>query len=446
MRARRPTDLVLVILLVAAPFGTRYIWQPGRLGGDVIEAGTASLFLTQLLAVFFVSVAFMSARRVGRDIPTLPLVIATSFLVGWSVVAAAWSGDPRAFVVVGWVVLGAALLFACRSGRPDVRLMLQALVVGATLQAGLALVQSVSQIVPASTWLGTAAHDPSQAGTFVVEAATGRWLRAYGTLSHPNLLGMHLAAGLLGSVALLYGENRIRSRRTLVAAATLLACGLFLTFSRSAFIGLMAGAAWMAWGAYRRRLRLPAMLLPFLTVLILSSAFLTAFLPDLVSVRLGGQERLEERSVRERVTGYGEAWNLLVDRPWSGTGPGLMPYALAAAGGDGGRGWDFQYVHNTPLLVAVETGILGALSWIAVVLAVLISSWRRSSVRERPESVVLPAIFLALCVAGLFDHFVWSSWFGQSMFWLLAGLAVFGHYEPVRSTEVPAVPGDAIST
>jgi hypothetical protein len=35
----------------------------------------------------------------------------------------------------------------------------------------------------------------------------------------------------------------------------------------------------------------------------------------------------------------------------------------------------------------------------------------------------LPALGV-LAVVGLFDHFVWTSWFGQLMFWLMAALAV----------------------
>ncbi|MEA3249922.1 MAG: hypothetical protein U9Q03_06260, partial [Patescibacteria group bacterium] len=92
---------------------------------------------------------------------------------------------------------------------------------------------------------------------------------------------------------------------------------------------------------------------------------------------------------------------------------------------DSGRdAWDYQYVHNAPLLVAVETGFFGIIAWTVFTWLLILVACRTAKREAGPGWIPFLPALAVLAVAGLFDHFVWSSWFGQLMFWLIAALAV----------------------
>ncbi|MBU0581243.1 MAG: hypothetical protein KKA19_08705, partial [Candidatus Margulisbacteria bacterium] len=64
-------------------------------------------------------------------------------------------------------------------------------------QSVLAIIQFFSQKIIANKWLGLAEHDPGTLGDLVIETSSGRWLRAYGSFPHPNILAGFLVICLL---------------------------------------------------------------------------------------------------------------------------------------------------------------------------------------------------------------------------------------------------------
>ena len=81
---------------------------------------------------------------------------------------------------------------------------------------------------------------PQYSGISVVFSGAEHWLRVYGISSHPNLLGGHLAVGvilILGLVIISQGRRRF----WLIAAWLLCWLTLLLTFSRSAWLGVAGG-------------------------------------------------------------------------------------------------------------------------------------------------------------------------------------------------------------
>ncbi len=86
---------------------------------------------------------------------------------------------------------------------------------------------------------------------------------------------------------------------------------------------------------------------------------------------------------------------------------------------------DFQYdyapAHIAILVVAAETGILGAFAHGVIMLAPLILLWLRRD-RLTPELIGVSAAFVALQIIGLFDYYTWSLTAGRTWFWLILGL------------------------
>ncbi len=142
---------------------------------------------------------------------------------------------------------------------------------------------------------------------------------------------------------------------------------------------------------------------------------------DALMTRLGGEGRLERQSVEERRSQLAEAGTLLREHPVAGVGPGQMPAVLAARDAIARSGWEYQPVHNVMLLVAVELGAVGLLLWLVIVWSALFSARRQHHDAESYRGA-FTAMFVGLLVMGMFDHYLWSLWIGQLLFWMCIGM------------------------
>jgi hypothetical protein len=424
---------LVYLLLVLAPLGTRAIFSEGYLDGVLVEWGTLSLYATELLAAAIVALTMVAVHRGGGKTVLLRPSMAPMLLFALLAVAAvSWSPD-RAYagVVAGGIVLGVLLAASIRVLRPDPRIACLALALGAAGQAGLAVWQSFSQSVAPSTLFGIAAHRPGDLGAFVVEAATGRWLRAYGTLPHPNLLGAVLMLGILGATAAAAQAVR-RLRVGLLALLPLLATALFFSFSRSAWIGLVV--ALTVWVISDRKQLLAdrvarRVTLAAIAVIVATMSVFAALHGDAVATRMQAEGRLEARSVGERAAQFAEARALIRQHPLFGVGPGQMPMVLAQQDDAGRSGWEHQPVHAVPVLVLVELGAVGLALWLSTLLAVR-AAVRHGALAGDPYRSVFGAMLAALVVMGFFDHYLFSLWIGQLLFWSVIGLILSRDIEP----------------
>jgi len=424
MIGRRTTSAILFALVVLAPLGTRFIWRTGSIAGVGVEPGTISLFGTQLLAAMYALAVLFAAGGAAfiREVRRPPALLAIGLsLIG--AVSVSQSGDRGySLLAVSWVALGAALFIALLVDRPGQTVFFRGAVAGAVLQAGLGSWQFFSQSAPAFKWLGMAEHQAASSGVFVIENAAGRWLRAYGTFGHPNVYGFFIVIGVLACLGLI-AVRSARSREPWLALLPVLAAGLFCSFSKSAVVALAAGLMlYLLLTARERRIgpgsSVWAVALPLLAVFLIIGAIYSG--P--AWTRVAGQGRLELRSWNERQSLTVDALKLVSGHAALGVGIGEMPAAVWRELADGRSGWDYQNVHNLPLLVLVDTGVVGLLLWLAFIGAIGRSLW--ISLRSGSGKVAVPAaMFLAVLTVGMFDHFLWSSWTGQLLFWLVCGLA-----------------------
>ncbi|MFZ1400681.1 MAG: O-antigen ligase family protein, partial [Candidatus Promineifilaceae bacterium] len=209
------------------------------------------------------------------------------------------------------------------------------------------------------------------------------WLRAYGLNSHPNQLGL-----LLTSLILLVWPQQARAKEGLWRWLFWLAlaagfAGLLVSLSRSAWLALGVGGLVLAWprGAAAAR----------------SWREFALLYGDVLASRLVALDSpLESRSLWERQRDWGIALRLVGERPFLGTGPGH--YLAAAQEIDSAA----VTVHNVPLLVAAELGLLGLVLWLAFWLWPL-GRYGRSSARYGRSSAHrgATAVWLALIVMAL---------------------------------------------
>lgn len=321
-------------------------------------------------------------------------------------------------------------------------LLLVATAAAASLQGVLAGWQFLAQRVIPSTLLGMSEHLPSIRGDAVVETMSERWLRAYGTFPHPNILGIFLVIGFFCALELYFREyerfqwwwnehgagmkrpwqasivRATAGRLTLILASLItILVGLFVSFSRSAVVALsLSLAVYLAMKIYQNKIR-GVVLGSKVVILVLGVFFVgTMVFPGLWQTRVQGSGRLEVKSISERSIGYVLAARMFAEQPLVGSGLGQT--TLSNARLDPGRdSVTYQPVHNSFVLFLLELGIVGIGIIIVVLRKHLRGFFRYLWTRATPFSL---SIFVVVLTAAMFDHFFVSLHAG----WVLLGLSI----------------------
>ena len=144
--------------------------------------------------------------------------------------------------------------------------------------------------------------------------------------------------------------------------------GLALTYVRGAWLGFLAGAAVLLGLVRRGRLLLVAGVV-VLVVAVLATPGLRRRAESIVDPT--------DSTARERLAMWRSGVAMLADHPVTGVGPGqvkhVYPRYVEPEFADKRRG----HLHNTPLQVAVERGLLGLAAWVALFAAFFRQAARR---------------------------------------------------------------------
>ncbi|RPJ21116.1 MAG: O-antigen ligase family protein, partial [Chloroflexi bacterium] len=256
--------------------------------------------------------------------------------------------------------------------------------------------------------------DPSVRGAIIVELPNGEsFLRAYGTLPHPNILGGFVLILLLGPIAFFLRKEKPNNLALLllIPGIALLA----LTFSRSAWLALTVFGIVLLWKSkYFDRNRLAVLLA------VSALSFIVTLFPyrELVQARtINTTSHSEEFSFIGRAWLNGEAIKMIREYPLTGVGIGSFIIELARRAG---AGYVVEPAHNVPLLAGAELGIPGLLA----VLALSISFGVRLFKTQNPNAILAGATLTGLCLISLFDHYLWTLAPGRLMLGLVLGLFV----------------------
>lgn len=410
----------LPIFLFFLPWQTRYIFRWGKLADGPWEYGTIGLYAVELLFVVVCSLRWQEIRQSMRANRNLWLVTAAVLVyLGISIL---WTSDQWLAFRIWITLIEAWFLFVLVREEKSVKRCLAAFVGGVLVQVIIGFVQVLVQWSPPFAWLGMAEHDPFVAGASVVMVRGERFLRAYGGLPHPNVLGGYIVVALGAVVWLRAYERDSRRRLGLLLAAAFLNLVLFFTFSRSAWIavlvlfGIVFSLAWHWWqirehfsAPWRREIW--AIAAVFLITFVIGS---TLF-PEAWHDRVSGNTSLETRSQEERIIGTREALILIREHPIIGVGLGNYTNALATRF-PGQTPWSYQPVHNVPLLLFAELGLVGV-----GLFFVLLWHYYRGLIRKNHSFIVFLAP--ALLVLALFDHYLWSLSAGVFLLAITCGLS-----------------------
>jgi O-antigen ligase len=166
--------------------------------------------------------------------------------------------------------------------------------------------------------------------------------------------------------------------------------GLIATFTRGAWLGFAGGVLSLLPASRRGRVVLVAGLVVLAVALVAG--------PPRLRQRALSMGDPEETTVKERIYMWRSAVAIWREHPWLGIGPGglkreYQAYALPEAVKK-----RTSHVHNTPLQMLVERGVLGLATWLAIWIAFFIDAVRRLR-RLDPQAVAARALVLGSIAA-----------------------------------------------
>lgn len=423
---KRITEYCFYLFVFLLPWQTKIILRPGATNFQEISLYLSHLLLLLVLIVFII----YKLRRHCSDEPISWFWAALAALE-LSVLISFFSAPDQLLAFYHYILLlmGVGLFYLLREGSASVGYedstldktkIIYSLASSLFLQALLGVYQFLCQSSLVSKYLGLAPHDANVAGTAVIEAASGRWLRAYGGMDHPNIFGGVLAIALIIVAYLLAKKKMIRTLSEAVESILLFIFyfvalfALFFTFSRTAWLAYILGFFSLLVVFIVKKDRW--ILGRFIALIFFSAVmvFIVAFpYKDLLAVRVEAGTRLEQKSLDERIEYLNEAKGLIKENGLIGVGIGNYTLALERQDTVKKNSWDYQPVHNVFLLLWAEGGIL-SLIFFCVFLFLLFIKNRREDFSA--------AVLLALIVLMLFDHWLFSLPFGVIFLFLALGL------------------------
>ncbi|MFP4514948.1 MAG: O-antigen ligase family protein [Parcubacteria group bacterium] len=418
---KKVIEYLLYFSVFILPLQTRYIVSAWTENNFSLEYTTISFYLTDLLiiilvllsfSVYFKTLSLQIKNRLWYFLGAFEIFIISSIVVSYNF--------QLSLLHYFWFLIFASLIWILITVHYNKLKLLFWFLAATTLQAILGIYQFLSQSFFSNKYLGIASHSASSLGQAVIETASGRWLRAYGSLDHPNIFGALIAISLLISLYLLLAQNKkIKTLNKLKLSlflwtSTLVSfMALFLSFSRlamgAAFFGVLILAFYYLF--YKKNYK---QTLKVTLVLILFSAILLTIYNQLFFSRLDTSNRLEVKSINERQTQIVEAKTIIKDNLYFGIGIGNYSLALKDYYPDKDI-YDLQPVHNSFLLLMAEIGIFGFIAFLSFFIYLFAIAYSR-------KQVLYISLWLILLIIMLAEHWLISLHFGWLIMALISGL------------------------
>ena len=281
---------------------------------------------------------------------------------------------------------------------------------------------------------GKAADQPGRPVRAATSSALGlrRADRALRPLGDPNFFAQTMFA-LLPLAFFMYKEERSwKLRLAAVVAAGLILSGIFLTYSRGAFVALAILVVIMTLLRYFRPAHVVAGIISVAVLVAIvhpsyygrieTIANTKALISRDSSVRADG-------AIRGRATEMLAVFSVFVDHPLFGVGPGQYPHFYSVSYQTGLEGafrqiYEPRRGHSLYLEMAAETGLIGLSVFLAIVLRILfqLAHVRRRWAESRPQlsclATSLALSLIAYLAAAIFLHLSFERYY-----WFLIALS-----------------------
>ncbi len=430
-KLKKISEYLIYLFIFLLPWQTIFIFQEKFINGFKWQQGTGAIFGTEIILwiVLVFQLVILIKERIKNfsaqggpawggqfsktDKKKLFLALAIWVFLAWSLISLIWSSDKQvAFLSWFHLIEVVALFFIIISNKINLKRISFVIILSGVVQSLLAMWQFATQAIYADKWLGISQHLPYQAGAYVIEGSFGRWLRAYGSFAHPNILAGFLAICFFCSI-FMYINHKGKPRIFFLICNLIISVGIFLSFSRGVWLAVIISYLFWIFWEMKSRIKekketkyLFALSLA-LVLLIISLAII--FRPLLMS-RLSGTDRLEVKSNTQRVNSLKQSWQIITGRESTGVGIGNYLPALHQLEPNL-PGWSYEPAHNIYLLIWAELGGFGLIIFLIIYGLIINRSWKQ-------KNYLFVSLTLCLGIAGLFDHYFWTQYVGLVLWWL----------------------------
>ena len=341
-----------------------------------------------------------------------PSLVITIIFIG-ILILNAWNAADQsiAFYKFSQLILATALFALIVALKPAFSKISGALILSGTWQSLFAIQQFLDQKIIANKWLGMAAQDPQILGTPIVQLGETRWLRAFGTLPHPNMLAGFLIIILIliiGSYTLTASK---RWKKVLPLFFIINSIALFTALSRAAILTFIILIIFLPFLA-RKHAALSKSATKFALIFLCVTILFTAMYPNLILNRATGASRVESISNATRIEQYKEAWPIIKSNWLTGVGLGNYTIALEKIK-PALPAWTYQPIHNADLLIFAELGLLGLG---AAILFIIFIALQLRRINLSVQRITAITCLTGIALLALFDHYHWSFYLGLTLF------------------------------
>jgi len=270
-------------------------------------------------------------------------------------------------------------------------------------------------------WLKESVFSPDISEVAKIVFNGEKYIRAYGLFPHPNILGGFLVLSIVLTIIyfrMFHVEQSTEQKQNkwiycIILGIQLLA--IFLTFSKSAWVGLLIALAYLWYRNVSRGTFNDFIAEKIKYLLLVAGIFIL-----LIIVAKPNWYSVIGKSIDDRVFYLNVSRGTFLEKPILGVGLGQFVLSLEKVKDI--EDWQFQPVHNVFLLILNELGVIGFVLFAWFV-------WEIIRIVPRgtiPDGNYFKAIFLGFLFVMLIDHYFWDIQQGQIMLWLILGLIAGG--------------------
>jgi len=270
------------------------------------------------------------------------------------------------------------------------------------IEAIIGISQYVLQESLGLRFFGEPVVNSSILGVAKVDFMNMKFLRSYGTFPHPNIFAGYLVFAIFSMMQFFKSSPKISF---FVVSIFLLA--LLLTFSRTGLVSLIVGCFVFLLFALKK---LGKWKLFKRVSIVIACALLTLFILKAFPLFLDRINSIDAQSLQYRVIYLVIGFAMFFQNPF-GVGIGnftdiMQNFSILKL-----SPWEIQPVHNIFVLSLCELGIIGFVVFVSFVVYLFMYSFNK----KNPFFI---SICFMLLILGSFDHYLFTLYQGQALFWL----------------------------
>jgi O-antigen ligase len=239
------------------------------------------------------------------------------------------------------------------------------------------------------------------------------YFRAEGTMSvYMTYAGLLMLALLLASGKIIFSpvENK-----WIYIALTMMSVCLLFTFTRQAWLGVLAGVIFLIW--FRKK-----KLLWFLPVILI---VIFAISPASIQWRINSLTDLEDANLKRRIALWQGGWLVFKDHPLTGCGFKCIDVVNQAYPDPTGIIKRMRGMHNNFIQLSVDTGLFGLISWISIWVVYFMTLYQRLiSIKGdnayKRDAMASAAAVVGFLVAGVFETNFYDSEVSMLLYFIMA--------------------------